>query len=68
MRNDPGPARARRILPLGLAALAVTALSGCGGIDLDPTSHKQVEKAPSVLTNPPAELRDGTAREGAAPR
>lgn len=68
MRNDPGRARARHLLPLSVAVLALAALSGCGGIDLDPTSHKQVEKAPSVLTNPPPELRDGSAREGTASR
>lgn len=72
----PGGVRAIRIfcrllghaagLALGVALAA--ALAGCSGapgsgIDLDPLSHRDVTpKTSGPLTNPPPELRTGTAQ------
>jgi hypothetical protein len=51
-----------RLAGLALCLSGLVACSEGGGIDLDPTTHHEVAKAPSVLTNPPPELKDGTAR------
>jgi hypothetical protein len=56
------PTRRLRLAALAFALAGLAACSQGGGIDLDPTSHKEVAKAPSVLTNPPPELKDGSAR------
>ena len=51
-----------RLIPILALAGALLALAGCGGIDLDPVSHRETAKTPGVLTAPPAELRNGTAQ------
>ena len=41
---------------------AVCTLPACGGFNLDPGPGREVPKADSSLTAPPADLRNGTAR------
>jgi hypothetical protein len=42
--------------------IAALALSACGNLDLDPSTHHEFPKETGQITNPPSGLLNGTSR------
>ncbi len=45
-----------------LLAMGLMQVAACGGIDLDPLSHRELPRATPAETKPPPELLNGDAR------
>jgi hypothetical protein len=45
-----------------LAGIAALALSACGNLNFDPSTHHEFPKETGQITNPPSGLLNGTSR------
>jgi hypothetical protein len=45
-----------------IAGIAALALSACGNLNLDPSTHHEFPKETGQITNPPSGLLNGTSK------